>query len=32
MMPEMCRHHAGCYRTRAAAIRHLPQPYAEAQR
>ena len=24
MMPEMCRHHAGCYRTRAAAIRHLP--------
>ena len=24
MMPEMCRHHASVYRTRAAAIRNLP--------
>ena len=24
MMPKMCRHHASVYRTRAAAIRHLP--------
>lgn len=24
MMPPLCHHHAGCYRTRAAAIRHLP--------
>jgi len=23
-MPEMCRHHASVYRTRAAAIRNLP--------
>ena len=24
MMPALCRHHAGCYRPRADAIRHLP--------
>ena len=23
-MPALCRHHASVYRTRAAAIRHLP--------
>ena len=23
-MPALCRHHDGVYRTRAAAIRHLP--------
>ena len=23
-MPTLCGHHAGCYRTRAAAIHHLP--------
>ena len=32
MMPEMCRHHASVYRTRAAAIRNLPHGHKALER
>jgi len=31
-MPEMCPHHASVYRTRAAAIRHLPHGHKALER